>query len=130
MSVSGDDFLNSAHEFLDQKREIDYRNFISRGYYGMFHKILSVLNYMPNVSGSHHSALIDYLRNSSQHKNEPYDSMKLKSLGYIMFQERLSRNKADYELDCEEFNEDLVELSKKTHKKFNKTIEQLQKCCH
>ena len=47
-----------------------------------------------------------------------------------MFQERLSRNKADYELDCEEFNENLVELSKKTHKRFNKTIEQLQKCCH
>ena len=104
MSVSGDDFLNSAHEFLDKNREIDYRNFLSRGYYGMYHKVLSVLNYMPNVSGSHHSALIEYLSNSSQHKNEPYDSMRLKSLGYTMMQERLYRNKADYELDCNDIN--------------------------
>lgn len=126
MSVSGDDFLNSAHEFLDKKREIDYRNFISRGYYGMYHKVQAVLNYMPNVSGSHHSALIDYLRNSSQHKNEPYDSMKLKSLGYTMKQERLYRNKADYELNCEEINEKQVELCKRTYKKFNEKIEQLQ----
>ncbi len=126
MSVSGDDFLNSAHEFLDKKREIDYRNFISRGYYGMYHKVQAVLNYMPNVSGSHHSALIEYLSNSSQHKNEPYDSMKLKSLGYTMKQERLYRNKADYELNCEEINEKQVELCKRTYKKFNEKIEQLQ----
>lgn len=130
MSVSGDDFLNSAHEFLDKNREIDYRNFISRGYYGMYHKILSVLNYMPNVSGSHHSALIEYLCTPSQHKNEPHDSMKLQSLGYTMKQERLYRNKADYELDCEDINVKLVERCKKTHKRFNETIEQLQKCCH
>lgn len=126
MSVSGDDFLSSAHEFLDKNREIDYRNFISRGYYGMYHKVLAVLNYMPNVSGSHHSALIEYLSNSSQHKNEPYDSMKLKSLGYTIKQERLHRNKADYELDCEELNEELVEFCKRTYKKFNERIEQLQ----
>lgn len=126
MSVSGDDFLNSAHEFLDKKREIDYRNFISRGYYGMYHKVQAVLNYMPNVSGSHHSALIEYLSNSSQHKNEPYDSMKLKSLGYTMKQERLYRNKADYELNCEEINEKQIELCKRTYKKFNEKIEQLQ----
>jgi len=126
MSVSGDDFLNSAHEFLDKKREIDYRNFISRGYYGMYHKVQAVLNYMPNVSGSHHSALIEYFSNSSQHKNEPYDSMKLKSLGYTMKQERLYRNKADYELNCEEINEKQVELCKRTYKKFNEKIEQLQ----
>lgn len=126
MSVSGDDFLNSAHEFLDKNREIDYRNFLSRGYYGMYHKVLSVLNYMPNVSGSHHSALIEYLSNSSQHKNEPYDSMRLKSLGYTMMQERLYRNKADYELDCNDINGELVERCKKTYKKFNEKIEQLQ----
>lgn len=126
MSVSGDDFLNSAHEFLDKNREIDYRNFLSRGYYGMYHKVLSILNYMPNVSGSHHSALIEYLSNSSQHKNEPHDSMKLKSLGYNMKQERLYRNKADYELDCKDINEKQIEVRKKTYKKLNEIIEQLQ----
>ena len=126
MSVSGDDFLNSAHEFLDKNREIDYRNFISRGYYGMYHKILSVLNYMPNVSGSHHSALFEYLTNSSQHKNESHDSKKLKLLGYKMKQERLYRNKADYELDCKDINEKQIEVRKKTYKEINEIIEQLQ----
>lgn len=126
MSVSGDDFFNSAYEFLNKKREIDYRNFLSRGYYGMYHKVLAILNYMPDVACSPHSALIDYLCTPSQHKNEPHDSMKLKSLGYAIKQERLSRNMADYKLDCEDINEKLLEFSKKTHKRFNETIEQLQ----
>ena len=52
--------------------------------------------------------------------------MKLKSLGYNMKQERLYRNKADYELDCKDINEKQIEVRKKTYKEINEIIEQLQ----
>ena len=125
MSVSGDDFLNSASDFLINEREIDYRNFISRGYYGMYHKISSKLNHKPNVNMSHHSALIEYLSTPSQNKNEPYDSLKLKSLAYILKQERLFRNKADYNINDITFTILDVECSKETHIRFERLINEL-----
>lgn len=125
MSVSGDDFLNSAADFLSNAREIDYRNFISRGYYGMYHKISSKLKYKPNVTTSHHSALIEYLSTPSQNKNEPYDSSKLKSLAYILKQERLFRNAADYNINDITFTIVDVEYSRKTHIRFERLIDEL-----
>ncbi|MWP50433.1 MULTISPECIES: hypothetical protein [unclassified Gilliamella] len=125
MSVSGDDFLNSAADFLSNEREIDYRNFISRGYYGMYHKISAILECNPKVSISHHSALIEYLGTPSQHKNEPFDSNKLKSLSYILKQERLMRNKADYDINDTDITLLDVDQSKRTHDQFRSRINEL-----
>lgn len=98
MSIAGADIIDLAGELISFDNEASYRSCISRAYYGMYHETLSNCTCVPVFSGSHHSGLIGYLTTPSEHKLEPYDSRKLKSIGYFLRQQRDARNEADYHL--------------------------------
>lgn len=111
MTISSQDFLDSAEKCLCNDDEIGYRNAVSRGYYALYHEISCRMTYMPGYQSNHHAALIDYLSKNALHKNEPFDSVKLKSLSGKLRKLRLDRNEADYDLDCLRFNRDMAEQS-------------------
>ncbi|WP_449542311.1 hypothetical protein [Enterobacter ludwigii] len=98
MSIRGTDIIAVAGELIKIDNEASYRSCISRAYYGMYHETLGNCTCVPVFSGSHHSGLIGYLTTPSEHKREPYDSRKLKSIGYFLRQQRDARNEADYHL--------------------------------
>lgn len=111
MSVVGSDILNVAEDCLLMKHEAGYRSCISRAYYAMYHETNSCLVAAPHFSSNHHSNLIGYLTNTAETKAEPYDSKKLKVLGYNLKQQRDARNDADYHLTELTVTEELASLS-------------------
>lgn len=117
MSISGDDLINFAGSCYLSDNEIELRNSISRGYYGMYHKVKSILEHYHESAQSDHSNLIAYLENKARHKNEPYDTTDLKKLSYILSQEKLSRVAADYHIH-ENVSKDDAQLSNATRVRF------------
>jgi len=111
MTISSQDFLDSAEICLANDDEIGYRNAVSRGYYALYHEISGRMTYMPRYARDHHAALIEYLNTNTLHKNEPFESVKLKSLSYKLKSIRLERNEADYDLDCMKFSREMAEQS-------------------
>lgn len=109
--VTGDDFLKLAQHCLSAGCESGYRSCISRVYYGMFHETLSYLSSVPNYSSNHHASLIGYMTTPAQHKGEPYDSKRLRVLGYNLKQQRDARNEADYHLKEVTVSEDMANTS-------------------
>ncbi len=79
----------------------------------MYHETMSSLAYVPHFSSNHHKNLIGYMVTTSEHKAEPFDSRKLKILGYCLKQQRDARNDADYDLTgltvSEEMANDVIE---------------------
>lgn len=98
MAVTSNDVLEVANECLKQHCEGGYRSCISRSYYAMFHHTLDCLEHVPRFSSNHHANLIGYMTNKSENKLEPFDSHKLKILGYSLRQQRDARNESDYDL--------------------------------
>lgn len=100
MSILGSDLLGSAKKIFESAEacEVDFRNAISRAYYGMYHMALESLQNVPNFSGNHHSSLFGYMSNTAETKSEPFDSHKLKLLAYKLKQQRNARNDADYRI--------------------------------
>lgn len=111
MSISGTDIIALAGELVKIDNEASYRSCISRAYYGMYHVTLGNCTCVPVFSGSHHSGLIGYLTTPSEHKMEPYDSRKLKSIGYFLRQQRDARNEADYHLADVTVSKQMAETS-------------------
>lgn len=98
MPVTSESFLDFAKICCAESSEIGYRNAVSRSYYSMYHKVLSILdNDIPNyANGGVHSSLLTYLSSSN---SESYDTRELKKLSYMLKAARDMRGKADYQLD-------------------------------
>jgi uncharacterized protein (UPF0332 family) len=109
MAIVGEDFLDSANRYLDEGDEVGYRNAISRSYYAMYHKVLSIITLeVPNYSGGGvHSSLISYLGHSAI--GEPYDTKDLKKLSYMLKASRDLRCIADYEIERHEVSRTMAE---------------------
>ncbi|WP_210502200.1 hypothetical protein [Pantoea ananatis] len=111
MAVTSNDVLQVALGCLKQQCEGGYRSCISRSYYAMFHHTLSCLQHVPHFSSNHHANLIGYMTNKAENKLEPFDSQKLKVLGYSLRQQRDARNESDYDLNDVSVSEDMAKLS-------------------
>lgn len=95
MPITNKDFLVAANNILQHgKREIDFKNSISRAYYAGYHEAENLekkgLVSRLKGGGSLHKRLISALNNNS-------DS-NIKRIGYLLNTCRLERTRADYEL--------------------------------
>lgn len=111
MPIISGDFLTFAEQCCLACNEISYRNSVSRAYYSMYHRALESLISLPSYSSNHHSALIEYLKSSSQNKNEPFEASKMKSLGYRLDQQRRARHEADYDLSGHEVTKGIADAA-------------------
>ncbi len=104
MPINAEDFYTSAKNIVGQEAtsEVDRRTAISRAYYSVYHKVLSVLDNDPrSYSGKGcHGSLIHYLQTDAQHE-ESIEFSTLRRIAYILKQERDNRILADYKLDAE-----------------------------
>lgn len=98
MSVDSKDILKVAQSCCDLDCEPGFRSCISRSYYAMFHESLANLKNVPSYSSNHHAGLISYMTSPAQTKSEPFDSYKLKVMGYNLKQQRDARNESDYHI--------------------------------
>lgn len=100
MSINPEDFLRSAESIADiENSEIYARNAVSRSYYSMYHKILSILDREPprQKGKGCHANLIDYLKNNGEGL-ECFESKSLVRLSYMLRQQKERRVDADYKL--------------------------------
>ncbi|AUU90276.1 hypothetical protein ACP3S7_04520 [Phytobacter ursingii] len=111
MSIQSTDILITAEACLGLECESGYRSCTSRAYYAMYHETLASLQNVPAFSSNHHGNLIGYMTTHSEHKTEPFESMRLKVLGYNLKQQRDSRNDADYDLKDVNFTKEMAETS-------------------
>ncbi len=94
--IVNDDFLLTAGEIAVGKREIDYRNAISRAYYFAYHEGSKYQHLCPGIAhlvirGGYHERLIQrYLQFTANDKAV--------ALGYVLQDMRNKREAADYYL--------------------------------
>ncbi|EHH1259593.1 TPA: HEPN domain-containing protein [Vibrio alginolyticus] len=111
MSVKPEDFLQESKSiFSNASTEIQYRCAISRSYYAMYHKVLSILDQPPRSYPrlGDHASLIEYLKSDAE-LDESLPFNKLKGLSYMLRQERAKRNEADYDLEDNVSKEEAAE---------------------
>ena len=104
MPVNHQHFLESGRVFLSGLSEMDYRNAASRSYYAAYHLCLNLGRRFPDyldVKGGVHERLIVKLEKASDRR--------IKTIGYILKQCRVYRNKADYLLE-DKFSKQDAEL--------------------
>ena len=98
MAIKPEEFLTTAKELLrsDKKTESDQRTAISRSYYAMYHKVLSILENGPLIYAGtgYHAGLITYLENSAS--LELIEQRQLQRLAYQLKHCRSHRVLADY----------------------------------
>ncbi|MGR5294783.1 hypothetical protein ACPV5U_08755 [Vibrio mediterranei] len=102
MPVKPEEFLSVAENFhKNNPTEIEVRCIVSRSYYAMYHKALSVLDKEPRTYHSKgcHGSLVEYLKQDVGTDEPDKDAMKLRQVSYILEQERANRVRADYHLD-------------------------------
>lgn len=127
MVISSDDLLYFSKRSLNCNSEVTYRAIVSRGYYGLYHKTLSILKHYTATTKSTHASLIKYLNDPLLHHNEPYSSSVLRELAYILRKERNSRVAADYDLSSKVFTKKYAELAVMSQDKYIQIIEKLLK---
>lgn len=127
MASKPEDFLETAKRILESENcsEADQRSAISRSYYAMYHKVLSILDNEPwTYDGKGcHASLITYLEKDSANE-ESIDHRQLRRLSYQLKQSRDNRVIADYELG-KEVSPQLVNLSIVTAEKCIDLADQL-----
>jgi uncharacterized protein (UPF0332 family) len=95
MSVVFNDFLQSAENLLNNpdSKEIDFRNLMSRSYYGLLHLSREIAETLPlpnsenNKYGSHEKVIAQFEQNP-----------KTKKFAYFLNQRKIARCKADYDI--------------------------------
>lgn len=98
VAVNGQDFFDFAVKCMAHGDEIGYRNAVGRAYYGLYHEVCSKLQKGPDPAT--HRAVRDYLIDTSWLAgNEPFERMKLISLGTMLKHLHIQRKWADYNLD-------------------------------
>ncbi|MFL7009303.1 HEPN domain-containing protein [Enterovibrio norvegicus] len=103
MPIDAKEFLDAAETLAKSSNTEAYaRTSISRSYYCMYHKVLSILDSKPmSYDGKGcHASLIDYLANGTR-GIEKHDARELRKLSYMLRQEKDTRVAADYKLDME-----------------------------
>lgn len=89
------DFLSCAQASYNGATEIDYRNCISRAYYGMYHAALLVADaHFPDKRS--HLAMGEHERLSKRFHDA--NDRKAAGVGYALEVMKRSRRRADYEL--------------------------------
>ncbi|EJO9909268.1 hypothetical protein ACEV90_13375 [Vibrio parahaemolyticus] len=102
MSVNAQNFNTLVKQSLSSATtEIEFRNIISRSYYGMYHGVLEILTCDPvPIQGvGCHESLKHYLVSYDAKQNEPYDKNDLRRLKTFLEIYKTLRKKADYNLD-------------------------------
>lgn len=101
------------------------RAVISRSYYSMYHKVLSILDKTPRTYENKgvHASLIKYL-SSDAASDESIDFNSLKSLSYMLKQEKDNRVLADYQIK-DEIGENVALRSLATAERFINKCDQL-----
>ena len=98
MSVTGKDFIEFAGKCIAHDDEIGFRNAIGRAYYGVYHETLEKLEKCPDRAT--HQDVRNYLINDAWLTGyEPFDKMKLISVGTMLKHLHTRRKWADYELE-------------------------------
>ena len=100
MPISPEDFLHSAEPIASiEHTEVYVRNAVSRSYYSMYHKVLSILDSEPprQKGKGCHANLIDYLKSHGKGL-ERFESKSLVRLSYMLRQQKERRVDADYKL--------------------------------
>ncbi|AUU92092.1 hypothetical protein C2U55_24940 [Enterobacteriaceae bacterium ENNIH3] len=98
MTVNGQDFYDFAVTSLARGDEIGFRNAVGRAYYGLYHDVCSKLQKCPEPAT--HVGVRDYLIETSWLNGyEPYDKMKLISLGTMLKHLHTQRKWADYSIN-------------------------------
>lgn len=119
MAVNGQDFYEFAVKCITHEDEIGYRNAVGRAYYGLYHDVCSKLTKGPDPAT--HRAVRDYLIEVSWLSgNEPFDKMKLISLGTMLKHLHIQRKWADYNLDDDYPKADAEAVLIMTRKGFEK----------
>ncbi len=81
MAVTADDFKNFADPLANSDIEIDRRNYVSRSYYSVFHKVKPIADLLPppliDKSGGVHEKILQTL---SSQPNSNAKALKLRSL--------------------------------------------------
>lgn len=111
MPVCSKDFLSLVQNATtNANSEIDYRNIISRGYYGMYHGVLELLTKRPiPIKGvGCHESLKDYLTSYDAKQDEPYAPKDMRRLKTFLEIYKTKRRKADYDLDEEVFKNESI----------------------
>ncbi len=92
------EFLEVAKKLKDSLNESDRRTSVSRSYYSVFNYIRTYLeeNSIPIPTFAGHEVLIQYLKHSGMSKG--------KMLGQMVEDLRTERNKADYDMKTQRFN--------------------------
>ncbi|RSD31970.1 HEPN domain-containing protein [Vibrio pectenicida] len=127
MVAKPEDFLETAKRIIESENcsEADQRSAISRSYYAMYHKVLSILDKEPwTYSGRGcHASLITYLEKDSANE-ESIEQSQLRRLSYLLKQSRDSRVLSDYKLE-KEVSPELVKMSILTAEKCIDLADQL-----
>ncbi|MBJ6928181.1 hypothetical protein GU271_11290 [Vibrio cholerae] len=124
MPVCSKDFLSLVQSATTvANHEIDYRNIISRSYYGMYHGVLEILTKQPiPIKGvGCHESLKEYLTSYDAKRDEPFDRKDLQRLKTLLEIYKAKRTKADYELDEEICKNEAIAC-------FNALVKFLQQC--
>lgn len=100
MAVKGQDFYDFALQCVQQGDEISLRNAVGRAYYGVYHDVCEKLQKCPDPAT--HSGVRDYLSDTAWLNGyEPYEKMKLISLGAMLKYLHTQRKWADYTLSVD-----------------------------
>ncbi|WP_041942594.1 hypothetical protein [Vibrio furnissii] len=113
MPVSSKDFLSLVQSATTNAScEIDYRNIISRSYYGMYHGVLELLTKRPiPIKGvGCHESLKNYLTSYDAKRDEPYNPKDMQRLKTFLEIYKTKRKKADYDLDEEVFQNEAIAI--------------------
>ncbi len=100
MSVKGRDFYEFALKCVAQGDEISLRNAVGRAYYGVYHDVCEKLHKCP-APPTHHGVSTYLIETAWLKDYEPYDKMKLISLGVLLQNLHVQRKWADYTLDMD-----------------------------
>jgi uncharacterized protein (UPF0332 family) len=99
MSISKDDFINSAKVIIQGNNEIDYRNASSRAYYGAFHEA-------ERISKIYSNGIIDaqvgmherVIKNLKTHTGFSKTDLLINQIAALLAMCKKQRVKADYHL--------------------------------
>ena len=95
MTVSSADFLAFATACQGAGNEINFRNCVSRAYYGVYHAALPVAEaHCPDPNP--HIAMGDHQRLSERFKASQYKDAK--AIGYVLESMKGARHRADYDI--------------------------------
>lgn len=115
MPITADELIEHTYSLLNSaSNEAEYRNVVSKGYYGMYHSVLSILdNAPPSVIGQGvHASLISYLKSHDVRHSERHPHRSLRALATVLAAYKEKRVIADYTLEATVDKEHAEDMAK------------------